>query len=179
MKFWNGIKDQLWRILAVMIVGVLTVFSNSIVGDIKRAMNKADQQVAGYEELSEELSRFAFLTEVIVTFFDEGWTTKTALEETAAPYNESISTLRCRELLNEVMVRRYWGEAAEAEFITIMDLVKAVEDHVRKLNPEYDDVIAGKKPFADKANTDPIIAELKPLLQELQNEVSDFLHSLM
>jgi len=179
LKLWTGIKEQCWRIVAILIVGVLTVFADTIVGEIQIALHHADQQMEGYEELSEDLSRFAFHAEVLLTFFREGWTSRPALEETTGPYNDAVIALRCGELRNEVLIRRYWGERAEAEFQSVMARVREVEHHIRRLNPEYDAVIAGEKQYADPAITSPIVQDLQPAVEQLQAETTEFLHELL
>jgi len=53
---------DLGRTLAVAIPTLVTVFPNSMVGNVKLAINQADPRVGAYDELVEEHSECDFIT---------------------------------------------------------------------------------------------------------------------
>lgn len=110
---------------------------------------------------------------------NKGWTTKTLLEPTEEPYDETILTLRTREFANEALISHFWGQVARDEFVEIMDLICEIHAQLRFVNPEFDAVMRGEKDVCDPAVTDPIILPLKPMLADLEDRVSTLLHRLL
>jgi len=87
---------DLGRTLAVAIPTLVTVFPNSMVGNVKLAINQADPRVGAYDELVEEHSECDFITRGGCRVDPRGPNEQGLLASIEEPCDEAIPTLRKR-----------------------------------------------------------------------------------
>lgn len=176
--FKSKLKENITMYVITAIIGLLTIFSDSIAGRIKFELNRTDLRTSHHQELSENLSSFVFESENIAEYFENGWTTPKSLEALVGTYNEAITTLRKKEISTESLLHQFWKEADVKNFQETMALVKAVDAKVHSLTPEALSVIEGNAKTVNTAVTQPIITDLKVINQQLREKSRAFLDSL-
>ncbi|HEX7176191.1 MAG TPA: hypothetical protein VF240_13095 [Pyrinomonadaceae bacterium] len=175
---WEKIKDNFTTLFVTTLVALLTVFSDSIVGNIKFAVNRANLRTTHYEKLATDLSNYTFSAENVTEFYEQGWTSKSSLELAVKPYNDAIVNLRKQEYVNAALLHRFWDADDVSRFKAVMETVREVDTQIHSLNSEAEAVANAVKPKADPAVTKPVTDKLKPLIEELKSRVSAFLSDL-
>ena len=178
-SFIQTLKTNFVTLLVTTIVAIITVFSDTIVGDIRFSLNKADLRVASYEKFTSSISNFVFNAEIVTEFYDQGWTTASSLKFAVPPYNDAITDLRKNEYVTYGMLNRFWTKDDINRFEDVMETVKKIDFQVHSLNPEAEAVINGTKLKADIKFTEPIADTLKSLNRELETRVKKFLLPLI
>jgi len=161
-----------------LITGLLTIFSDKIVENVKLAINRADHQYENFDKLATDFSDYMSAVGWAVEFYDKGFTKKSSLEMVIPKYNDAIINMRKREYVNLALIHRYWSEGAAKEFKEIMKKVREIDMLIHDLNSEAEQIESGKKEKADPAITKPVIEKIKPLLNDLESRVDVFLSEL-
>jgi hypothetical protein len=54
-KVWTELRGQIGRLIVVTVIGLLILFSDTIIGNVKTVMNRFDRRFEVYEERSRAL----------------------------------------------------------------------------------------------------------------------------
>ena len=115
---------QTWLILAF--VGLLTAFSDKIVGRVRFALNRADLRSKYYEELARDLSTFVFYADLFHVRHIRGELHFGDLPGIAGEVNQAFVTHKTKEYVYRSWIRRYWGEKQVEGFDSLMQAATAV-----------------------------------------------------
>jgi hypothetical protein len=116
----NLIVDHLETWLAVSVVGILTVFSDKILGRIRFALNRADLRSEYYEKLALDLSTFIFYSDLYHLRHVRGETKRGELDSAGGEVNAAFVQLKTNEYVYRSWVRRYWKESGVTRFESVM-----------------------------------------------------------
>jgi hypothetical protein len=177
--FGKQLMGQWQATLVAIIVALLAIFPNYLVEKIKDALNRSDQRFAHFEEVSVDFSEYAFDSQLVFEYYQHAWTTTNSLTPIINDYNNVITKIMKREPLNRAVINRYWGKPYLSRFDSIMASLKGVDAGIHELNPEAEKLILGVEKRADPKIVDPILARIKPKLNNLTQELNEFLSSLM
>jgi hypothetical protein len=130
----NLIVDHIGTWLALTFVGLLTVFSDKILGRIRFALNRADLRSAYYEELAANLSAFVFYADLFHVRMIRGESGFDDLPDIAGDVNEAYVTLKTKEYVYRSWVRRYWNKDGIAKFELVMQAAKNVYEAIIEFN---------------------------------------------
>lgn len=181
---WQTIQGEIQKhfitFLTMTLVGVLTVFSGSIVESVKFQLNRADLRSERYQSLSTDLSNYVFSVEIFQEFFQENWTTLEALEGIIPRYNDAITNLRKNEYVYLQWLHQYWDERKINQFTEIMEIVRQIDHKTHSLNDELGKVRDDNKnhPKVNEERAKKTSDEIKPLLESLQEKTQVFLNDL-
>jgi len=134
--FKSSLKSQSATWFVGLLMAILAGFSSPLTESIKSALNRADSRTHHYEELATEVGHYIFEAELIVDFIENGWATQETLPELIEDYNQSASTLRKKEFVNEAWVQKYWGEEQVIQYQNFMKVMRTAENALRALNDE-------------------------------------------
>jgi len=125
--------------LAATVVGLLTIFSDKILGRIRFALNRADLRVKYFEELAVDLSTYMFFAELFHERYVRGWTDDPDdLGAVGGEVNEAVTTLRKKEYVYRSWVRRYWKADGLVRFEEVMKAIGLVETAIHAFNDAGD-----------------------------------------
>lgn len=129
--------------LAAMFVGLLTVFSDRIIGRVRFALNRADLRTKYFEEVAIDLSTYLFYATLFHERYVRGWADDPEdLARIADEINGAVTTLRKKEYVYRSWVKRYWKSRGLIEFQELMQALGLVEDAIHEFNDNGDE---GKK----------------------------------
>lgn len=178
-SFWRKLLDE-WKAAATaVLLAFVAVFPNHLVEQFKDALNRADQRLVQFRQLSEDLGEHIFSAELWLEYYENGWTTKEGLTPIVADYNRTITTLRKREQLYRAVIARYWDDSKVADYDTLLRIAKDLDSAIHELNPEAELVANGKEPKARPEVVAPVLSKVRPLVQKLSPATTDFLKSLI
>ncbi len=151
----KGIKFEMHQILLSFrtqflawfigfMIAILTVFSNNIVENIKFSVNKANQRIKFYEELSSDLSEYIFIAEINIEFLEKGWTTEPSLSLNIREYNDSVTKLRKKEYVYLSWLKHFWKDKEVKLFSEIFQEIKSFDSVIHSLNDEFEKVNISK-----------------------------------
>lgn len=161
------LKEKIVTLIIPAVIALLTIFSDKIVEQVKLSVNRANLRTSHYERLSSEISFFAFASENVTEYYENGWTTKSSLEAIVPDYNNAITSLRKNEYVTFGLLHRFWEKGDVERFQRIMETVKKIDVQIHSMNAEAEAVVTGKKERADLNTTKPVTDRLKVLNKEL------------
>jgi hypothetical protein len=165
--------------LIALVISVLAIWPNILIDRIKEKLNQADLRFAHLNQISEDLSEFAFNAEVVNEYFDKNWTTKRSLEAIVDDYNKSVTAVRKREKLYYAILNKYWEPPIIEKFTSLMrENIKPVDLTIRQLTPEAELVISGSQPKVRPQEVAIILKQLDPKVAELSKKTTEFLDAL-
>jgi hypothetical protein len=148
----------------VFLIGLLTVFSDKLIGRIRFALNRADLRSKYYEELALNLSTFVFYADLYHVRLTRGESHFDDVPAIGGEVNESYVTLKTKEYVYRSWVRRYWSQAGLKRFESVM---RAAED-------VYAAIIAFNEQGEEQRKTEA----LGKYLAELQTDTDNWLSEL-
>lgn len=174
------VRTHLLSFVTTTAVGVLTLFSGTIVEQVKFRLNRADLRTTRYEAVARDLSSFTFAVELVEEFFRNHWTTLKTLEWLIDYYNKAVTRLRESEHVYRQWLGHYWGPEQIKRFDRIMADVRAVDAEIHKLNDELERVQSDNKnhPKVDPARSQAAAAVIAGRLPDLRGTVGEFLDDL-
>lgn len=105
-KIWDFIKNQSIIWTSTTLLAIFTVFSQTIVDNIKTGLNKSDKRVTSLEKIAVDLSLFDFNAESLINNYyaalDSSQGNKVNIKnlvDLVNQYNNSIVTIRSNELI--------------------------------------------------------------------------------
>jgi hypothetical protein len=132
----NIIGDHLAAWLGTVLIGVLTVFSDTIVGRIRFRLNRADLRTKYFERLAKDLSAYLFYAEIFEERYRRKWIDADDLGALGSDINGAITTLRKKEAVYRSWAKKYWGAKSAYQLADVMAAVKSVDDAVHAFNDE-------------------------------------------
>jgi hypothetical protein len=181
---WKIIQQEVQKhfttFLTMTLVGLITLFSGSIVESVKFQLNRADLRSERYQSLSVDLSSYVFSVEIVQEFLQENWTPLGALEQIIPQYNTAITNLRKNEYVYLQWLHQYWDERKMDQFNEIMEIARQIDHKIHSLNDEFGRVRDDNKnyPRVNEERARKVVAEIKPLLESLQEKTQLFLNDL-
>jgi hypothetical protein len=182
-SLWSDLRSSLRQKTSTYVVtavfGILTVFSDHFAGNIKSALNRANDRGDRYAALSRQLSGYVFDCELVQEYLANGWTTRDGLVPVITDYNNDITNLRRDEYANRAMLTRYWSKDRRNDFAAIMKDALAIDSIMHGLNDEFEKVnILKSQPRVDQVRATAAAAELKKSLAVFAPEVEALLNKL-
>lgn len=166
--FLESLKDKLVVIIVTTFVGIITVFSDKIVGAIKTEVNKADQRPAQEEVIAADLSLFIFFAENVLVDLTKNQTTKPVLASVIPPYNDQITSLRKNEYVYLAAIQRYWDKPVVEQYETVFKDIRSVDKAIHDFNDVFAEIDAGTKDKADAAAIKPRVNAASDAVAELE-----------
>jgi hypothetical protein len=170
-RWLNFLEKRFGTFLLTAILGLLTVFSDTLTERIKFSLDRASLREEKFGKLSDDLSMYLFDCELLQKFLAEGDTKEELDANVSDELNDSITRLRGAEYTNRAIITRYWDAERAKEFEEIMDEVKNLDDVFHELNRQPKDKFT--PPLESKVSTD-----IKLKLDPLRNKVQSFLLNL-
>lgn len=169
-KFWPQLRshfsERMGTYIVTTVFTIVTVFSDTLAGNIRSALNRADARDEKYAVLSRQLSDYLFECKLIEEYLNNGWTTREAFTPIVLDYNNDITDLRKNEYVDRAILAKYWNKDRRAEFVTIMNDIHGVDSTIHSLNDEMEQVNILKT----KEKIDPVRA--KSTATDLQNKLA-------
>ncbi len=153
---------ETWLIL--LVVSLLTVFSDKLLGRIRFALNRADLRSKYYEELALDLCTFVFFADLFHVRYLRGEQDGGDMEAVRGEVNSAYVNLKTKEFVYRSWVRRYWNDAGVARFETVMRAATATYEAIIEFNsPDKRDTktnLLGNLLVALRTNTEGWLSEL-------------------
>jgi hypothetical protein len=130
----NLIVEHLEAWLILSLVGLLTVFSDKIVGRVRFALNRADLRSKYYEALALDLSTFVFYSDLFHVRYIRGESHFKDVDAIRGEVNGSFVTLKTKEYVYRSWVRRYWSDNRVKRFESVMLSATNVYDAIIEFN---------------------------------------------
>jgi hypothetical protein len=130
----NLIVGHLETWLVLFLVGILTVFSDKIVGRVRFALNRADLRSNYYEQLALGLSTFVFYSDLFYVRHVRHESHFADVGAIVGDVNESFVTLKTKEYVYRSWVRRYWSDDGVKRFESVMLSATNVYDAIIEFN---------------------------------------------
>lgn len=178
-KIIESIRTYFVQWIGAALLTLLTVFSGYISENIRTSINRADLRIKQYEELTKELNKFVFSTELCVDMIENNWTRKETLTDWNGYYNGSIIALRQNEFVYRAWLNKYWNTKKVNEFDKLMTIAIRFDNEYRKLNDEIEIVLySGKQIKINESTANDASRKLKPIKDELVESTKYFILSL-
>jgi hypothetical protein len=172
---WAMIKERLGTILITLIVGIATLFSNSIISRIDFSLNHRKLISDNYNTLIQDISDHIFNIEIIEEYFSKNLTGKTSLKFTIDPYNNSITKIRRNEYYNLTYLNKYCTKEEVAMFREVMKGIKEIDLLIHEFNEEGEKIMNDEIIKADEKFSKSIADKIKPKLTKLDDNINLFL----
>jgi len=166
----SSLKTQIATWFVGVLIAVLTLFSSCLTDSIKSGLNRADLRTHQYEELVSEISQYIFNAELTVEFIEKDWTTEPALSDLLKDYNQSIATLRKKEFVFLVWIRKYWDKERVTKYENFMQSVRNFDSAVHSLNDEFEAVnFTESKKKVDRKRAEEALKVMKPAFESMRD----------
>lgn len=123
---------EAWLLLSF--VGLLTVFSDKIIGRVRFALNRADLRSKYYEELAISLSSFLFFVDLYHVRLIRGESDFEDVSAIAGEVNGAYVALKTKEYVYRSWVRRYWGAEGISQFESVLNAATNAYDAIIEFN---------------------------------------------
>jgi hypothetical protein len=158
----NLVADKIEVWMSAALVGLLTIFSDRILGRIRLRLNRADLRTKYFEELAVDLSAYLFYAEMFHERYRRGWTDDpNDLDAVGSEVNEAVTTLRKKEYVYRFWAKKYWGREPAIALVEVLEAVKTTDDAIHLFN--------------DDGNQEEKIVLLGQRLAELRTKVERWL----
>ena len=110
--------------LGAAVVGILSVFSDRIIGRIRFQLNRADLRVRYYEELATDLSAYLFYAGLYEERLRRGWTgDPDDIAAIISEMNGAVTILKKKEFVYRAWAHRYWGSVPAESLIDVLRML--------------------------------------------------------
>ena len=134
-----NIAEHLETWVALTMVALLTVFSDKIIGRIRRALNRADLRSKYFEELAADLSSFVFYADLFHLRHVRGEAHFEDVPSIGEEVNVAYVTLKKKEYVYRSWVRRYWTQSELVNFLGVFEAVEHVYEVLIDFNESGDE----------------------------------------
>ncbi|UOQ55254.1 hypothetical protein [Hymenobacter cellulosivorans] len=180
--FFQELRSKAGLLLTTLIIGVLTVFSDYIVDNIKTGINRANTRTTHFDVISKELSAFIFNAELAEEIGANRISNKAYITSIITDYNTSVTSLRKNEYYHYALIHKYWNEEAYQQYRLAMQQAKTYDSLLHQLNPVYAQLTQqaeGKLTYTPAMEEDlkQQGPKLRSALRQLQQKSETFLNN--
>jgi len=164
----NVIAEHLETWLIVSLVGILTVFSDTIIARVRFALNRADLRSKYFEELALDLSTFVFYSDLFHLRHFRHESHFRDVKAIGDDVNQSFTTLKTKEYVYRSWVRRYWATSRSSE------KVKRFESAMLSATTVYEAIIEFNKKGEEQQKTEALgkcLADLKTKVDQCLSDL--------
>ncbi|MBT9521863.1 MAG: hypothetical protein IV101_13340 [Dechloromonas sp.] len=177
-KIIESLRSNLLQWVVTALITLLTVFSGYFTENVRLSINRADQRIKQYEDLTKELNKFVFSAELCVDMIENNWTRKETLIDWNKDYNSAITTLRQNEYVYRAWLNKYWSSNNVNEFNKVMTVIVSFDNEYRRLNNEIENVLYDEQKKINERSAKEASEKLNPIKNNLVEVTKAFILSL-
>jgi len=140
MSIAESLKNQAATWFVGAVIGLLAVFSGKLTEQVKFALNREDLRAKNYEDLSTDLSEFAFNANLLAEFFDHNWTTRETMIDILKSYNDLVVKILKKDFVYRAWIKKYWGHEQQQLYSNVATLIREYDNALHSFNDEFEAV---------------------------------------